>query len=55
MQAGRAGQEDLVGTGVHSALPGRDEEALRGPGEGREEGQGVGPTLWGQGAAGGGL
>ena len=55
VQAGRAGQEDLVGTGVCSALPGRDEEALRGPREGREEGHGVGPTLWGQGVAGGGL
>lgn len=57
-QAGRA-KKTWWAWGVSSALPGRDEEALRGPGKGREDGQGVGvgvgPTLWAQGAARGGL
>lgn len=41
-QAGWA-QESLVGTGVCEALLGRDWEALRSPGEGREEGRGWDP------------
>ena len=41
-QEGRA-QKSPVGTGVCSALLGRDWEALRSPGEGREEGRGWDP------------
>lgn len=41
-QAGRA-QKSPVGTGVCAALLGRDWEALRSPGEGREQGRGRDP------------